>query len=427
MWLRRFAIGAFACATAGCGAGETVTGTAPAASSGGSNGGTASPGPSAGSSSNPTGAPEGGASANPSPSVSAAASASPGITSGGPLCLPIAPSSSLAPAQPLRFGVDVGLAGNLTPVSTTTPVPIDPSKEATALADLRPPSGTLVVRLNRLFWSGGEPLLQQFAQEAQMYAQSGYDVEVQVRYMPPAGDVDDISAWVAYVRHVVDVLGPNQQLVALTITNEVNFNVSPNTSDGIYPGAQDALIQGIEAAADEAQKDGFGSRMKMGFTFAYRFDPATDAELFDYIGSTGGNAFRSALGFVGIDDYPGTIYPPAYPPGDTAAKEVSEAIATMRDCYLPLAGITSSVPLWITENGYTSASSTASQVTSLTGTIDTVRALSGTYGVTDYRWFNFRDNDSSGTGTFDQDGLLYDTYAPKPSYPVYRAEIQKSS
>ncbi len=354
-------------------------------------------------------------------------SGSPQATSGGPLCLPVTPTTSLAPAQPIRFGIDVGLAGNLTPVSATSPAPIDPGKEASALAGLRSPRGVLVVRLNRLFWSGGETLLQQFAQEAQMYAQSGYEIEVQVRYMPPTGDVDDISGWVAYVRHVVDVLGANQQLVALTITNEVNFNVSPNTSDGFYPGAQDALIQGIEAAADEAHEDGFGERIKMGFTFAYRFNPATDAELFDYIGNTGGAAFRNALGFVGIDDYPGTIYPPAYPPGDTAAKEVGEAIATMRDCYLPLAGIATSVPLWITENGYTSSSSTASQVTSLNGTIDMVRALSGTYGVTDYRWFNFRDNDSSGTGTFDQDGLLYDTYAPKPSYPAYQAEIQRSS
>ena len=344
------------------------------------------------------------------------------------MCLPITPLLSPAPAQPLRFGIDVGLAGNLVPVSATTPQPIDTGKEAVPLAGLQPPHGKLVVRLNRLFWSGGESLLQQFASEANDYANAGYDVEVQVRYQPPTTDIDNIAAWVVYVRHVVDVLGTNPDLVALTITNEVNFDVSPNTSDGIYPGAEDALIQGIEAASDEAQQHGWGARIRMGFTFAYRFNPATDAQLFSYIAQNGGVPFNKALGFVGVDDYPGTVYPPAFPPGDTAAKEMGEAIATMRDCYLPLGDIPNTVPLWVTENGFSSANGAdAPQATALTGMIDTVRALSGSYNVTDYRWFNFRDNDSSGTGTFDQDGLLLDTYASKPSYSLFQHEIQIST
>ena len=323
----------------------------------------------------------------------------------------------------------MGLAGNLTPATVgATPVPIDPSQEAAPLNGLRPPHGKLVVRLNRLFWSGGEPLLQQFAAQAKYYAQSDYDVEVQVRYMPPTGDVDDIADWVTYVRHVVDVLGTNDHLVALTITNEVNFDVSPNTSDGAYPGAMDALIQGIEAASDEAKVDGFGSRIAMGFTFAYRLDPATDAALFTYLNSVGGAPFRNALGFVGLDEYPGTVYPPAFPPGDTAGAEMGEAIATMRNCYLPLAGISATTPLWITENGYGSANGgLAKQASTLTDMIDNVRALSGSYNVTDYRWFDFRDNTSTGTGTFDQDGLLLDSYAVKPSYSSYQAEISAGS
>jgi len=437
-YLERFLVAVFAAALlVACGQSGTSIGPAPQAPGAtNSPGGTSSP-PVVGASPTPSAIATGRATSAPQPSPSASAtpggptqspiatpSATPTSTGGGgPLCLPLAPAAALAPPQPVRFGIDTGAAGNLAPVATSTPKPVNTALEEAALSGLRPPHGSLVVRLNRLFWSGGEALLQQFASDAQRYAALGYDVEVQVRYHPATVDIDNLAGWVIYVRHVVDVLGPNDHLVALTITNEVNFNVSPNTSDGAYPGAQDALIQGIEAAADEARLRGYGQRIRMGFTFAYRFNPATDAELFDYIALNGGASFQHALGFVGLDDYPGTVYPPAFPPGDTAGNEMADAIATMRGCYLPLGNIASTVPLWVTENGSSSSSSEGSQQAALTGMIDAVRRLSGAYGVTDYRWFNLRDNDSSGTGTFDQVGLLRDDYSAKPSYSSFQHEI----
>ena len=107
--------------------------------------------------------------------------------------------------------------------------------------------------------------------------------------------------------------------------------------------------------------------------------------------------------------------------------EMGEAIATMRDCYLPLGGIAPAVPLWLTENGYASSKDQATQTAALTGMIDAVHKLSGKYNVTDYRWFNLRDNDSTGNGTFDQDGLLLDDYAQKSSYAAFYAEIVTGS
>lgn len=348
--------------------------------------------------------------------------------SGGPLCLPVPPAAHPRPAAALRFGVDPGEAGNPVPVSTQTVAPADPAKELAALRGLRPRHGRLVIRLNRLFWSGGTPLLDQFAAEARRYAADGFDVEVQVRYHPTAAEATQAAAgnldgWVAYVQRVVNVLGANPRLVSLTITNEVNFDVSPNTSDGAYPGSWPALVDGVEAAAAQIARHGWQHRIAVGFTFAYRFNPATDAALFRYLGAVGGAAFRHALGFVGIDDYPGTVYPPALPPGDSPGAELASAIATMRDCYLPMAGIPASTPLWVTENGFSSAApqhTAAQQAAAVVSMVDAVRAVGGTYHVTDYRWFNLRDNDSAGHGTFDQDGLLLDTYAPKPAYAAYQ-------
>ncbi len=346
---------------------------------------------------------------------------------GGPLCLPVTPTAAPKPAKALRFGVDVGLAGNLVPVTVTPPPAIDTRKESAALAGLRPRKGRLVVRLNRLFWSGGEPLLQQFAVEARRYGRAGYDVEVQVRYHPATEDIGDVAGYTAWVRHVVDVLGANPHLVALTITNEVNFTVSPNTSDGFYPGSSDALVQGIVAAGDQLSRHRWAGRVKVGFTYAYRFNPVTDRTMFTSLASAG-PAFHKALGFVGLDVYPGTVYPPAIPPGSTPASEMASAIATLRTCYLPLGGIPATVPIWITENGFGSNApqhSEAQQASALTGMIAAARAVGGSYNVTDYRWFNLRDNDSGGSGTFDQDGLVRDDYTRKPSYAAFVPELRR--
>jgi hypothetical protein len=328
----------------------------------------------------------------------------------------------------LRFGIDSGVAGNPVPVGSVAPV--RQGLETSALVQLRPHGRVLVVRLNRLFWSGGETLLQSFARRANALGQEGFQVEVQVRYHPTKAQEGNISGWSTWVRHVVDVLGANPQLVSLTITNEVNLGISPNTSDGSFARAKDALVRGIETAHDELLRKGWGSRVKVGFTFAYRFNPQTDAAFWQYLAQHGGERFRLSLGFVGLDDYPGTFYPPVLvagsPAGGTPGAALSEAIATMRRCYLPMGAIPRSVPIWITENGFPSTAGKvgeARQRQALVEMITATRRVAATYGVTDYRWFNLRDNESTGAGMFDTDGLLRDGYARKPSFGAFRSLV----
>jgi hypothetical protein len=84
------------------------------------------------------------------------------------------------------------------------------------------------------------------------------------------------------------------------------------------------------------------------------------------------------------------------------------------------------VPIWLTENGYPTTPglhSAAEQAAALGSMVDAAHAYAGTYGLTDYRWFNLRDNDSSGAGIFDTDGLLRDDYAPKPAFAALRRRI----
>src|SRR5436305_11187358 len=157
----------------------------------------------------------------------------------------------------LRFGIDPGIAGSAGGVQLPS-TPDDPRKDLTGVKGLVPKGREVVVRLNRLFWSDGQAGINRFKAMVARYARAGFDVELQVRYHPASGQAGNIPAWLRYVRHVVDTFGPDRHVVSLTITNEVNLTFSPNTSDGYYSGANDALIQGIEAAHAEAVRRHYG-------------------------------------------------------------------------------------------------------------------------------------------------------------------------
>jgi hypothetical protein len=153
-----------------------------------------------------------------------------------------------------------------------------------------------------------------------------------------------------------------------------------------------------------------------------RRNPASDAAFFQYLGARGGRKFRRALGFVGLDFYPGSFYPPTMA-GTSYRAATVQALGTLRDCYLPEARIGMRTPLWITENRVPTGAteSNAAQASALEQLVQAVRAYSGTFHVTDYRWFNLRDSSSSATGslpgvsdTFASDGLLNDSTRLSP-------------
>lgn len=352
----------------------------------------------------------------------------PGALASDPYCTGSYGGASPRSAGALRFGIDPQLAGS--PGGAQLPsTPDDPAKDLAAVKALDPPGRQLVMRLNRLFWSDGQAGIDAFRRTVERYARAGFEVELQVRYHPASGQAGNIAAWLAYVRHVVDTFGPDRKVISMTITNEVNVNFSPNTSDGYYSGAEDALIGGIEAAHAEAVRRGF-DQLKFGFTYAYRFQ--NDSSFFAYLKAHGGPAFQRALGFVGIDFYPGTYFPPyPPPPGDSYRAELAQAAGVVRDCFLPMAGIGARTPIWFTEDGIpTGVLSDAQQASALEQLVQAAHDYSGTFGITDYRWFNLRDSTSSGpeplvAQTAASDGLLRDDYSPKPSFAVYRGLIAK--
>src|SRR4051795_10248304 len=95
---------------------------------------------------------------------------------------------------------------------------------------------------------------------------------------------------------------------------------------------------------------------------------------------------------------------------------------------MPKAGLGRRVALSVTENGYATRGGIgeAQQASDLRATADAVSRWSGTLGVTDYRYFNLRDNASRGADLFDAVGLLFDDYREKQAFGVYRDAIART-
>jgi hypothetical protein len=328
---------------------------------------------------------------------------------------------SPASPEPLRIGI-AALAAGTEGAGQGRVKPEDPDRALAAVAGLRRPGRTLVIRLNRMFQRDGAAGIARYAALVDRYAAIGAQVELQVRYHPRLHEIGDIAAYARYVRAAVRELAARPAVIALSITNEANLIASPNTSDGIFLGATRALVRGIEAARDEADAMG-RTDLALGFTYAYRLP--TDEAWFRSIGRLGGPAFREAVDYVGLQAYPGLVWPP--PGFGTPGRQLAQAAALLRGCLMPKAGLGRETAIWITENGYVArrGPDPAGQARRIEESVAELATRAAALGVTDYRYFNLRDNDSRGRGFFDAVGVLFDDYAEKPGYAALQRAIDR--
>jgi hypothetical protein len=333
------------------------------------------------------------------------------------------PAAAPAP-EPLRFGITPQLAGTVG-AGQGEVLPDVRRRRLAALAALRPPRRTLVIRLNRLFMSDGLDGIRRFAHRARVYARRGYAVESQVRYHPSAAQEGDMHAWRRFVRRATRALAANEALVSLTITNEVNLPVSENTSDGAFERAIEAIVDGVVTARRVLDHHRRGD-VELGFSYAYRYLPTADAEFWTSLGELATRRFRRGLDYVGVQLYPGLFVPPVLV-GETAGGASVEALAIVRECFMPEAALGPATDLWISENGYATnlGHTEERQAAELADTIEALRAYAGALGVRDYRYFNLRDNVPNGTDLFDDVGLLRADYSRKPAFDVYRRLIAR--
>lgn len=355
------------------------------------------------------------------------AASGPSIAGGagnGDPCLTADPPATHAPSRRLRFGITPQLAGTVGTAQGAA-VAESAAKRIAALRKLRPAKRVMVVRLNRLFMSDGVKGIRRFARLARRYGRAGFRVESQVRYHPRAEQEGDMRKWRRFVRRAARALARNRKLAALTITNEVNLPLSANTSDGAFDGATDAIVAGVPAARRALNRAGRRG-VKLGFSFAYRYAPNSDSDFFHEIGAKATPRFRKALDYVGMQMYPGLFWPPVLLT-QTTGEAALEGLTLLRSCWMPKAGLGRGVRIWVTENGFATnlGHSEARQASELADTVGAIHAYSRTLGISDYRYFNLRDNKPDGTDLFDDVGLLRSDYSAKPSFAVYRELVHR--
>ena len=304
-------------------------------------------------------------------------------------------------------------------------VPEQAARTHAALDRLRVPGRPFVLRLNRFFWSDGEAGMRRYLGLARRFARRGYLVELQVRYHPDAAQEGDLSAWREHVRDVVRRFGRIRAVIALQIANEVNISFSPDSSDGGYERAPAALVEGVIAAKREVRRLRL-HRLKIGFNWFWHLDEATERRFWAALRDRGGPRFARAVDWIGLDAYPGTVFPPSVPLGGERDAMVS-AMRSLR-CFARVPGIPSSTPIKVEENGWPTlppARGYAEQAQRLRAMVRAVSDYRGTFGVSDYRWFNLRDADSAAPTLFQHFGLLESDYDPKPAFAVYHGLLRE--
>lgn len=248
--------------------------------------------------------------------------------------------------------------------------------------------------------------------DVRWFADQGFRVELTVPYRVPIGNDPDPNGYVGYLESVVDRLG--SRLDALMVTNEVNIDFWEGPSDGIHPGALDALLAGVPAAADAIDAHGYNT--DVGFKWGYRHPSlASEQAFWSTIADRGGTAFVDALDFVGVDLYTFDFYV-----GDQSIADYTlQALSELRTCFLPLAGIGASTPLRITESGAPTAMwGEAGQAEAIEQTVTTAHAYSGTLNIESWRqWGLYCGPPTTGpTAIFDCTGLLRQDGTHRPSY-----------
>lgn len=165
----------------------------------------------------------------------------------------------------LRFGVGPRPAGDAGAGQSVPLVAESPARRDAAVLALRGERRTrFAVRLNRLFMADGREGIARFKRLAGRFTRRGIEVELQVRYHPRAENDGDIRKWKAFVRRVIRAFGPDPLVTGFQITNEVNLPFSPNTSDGAYRRATEALVEGVTEAKRISSRLGY-DHQQIGF------------------------------------------------------------------------------------------------------------------------------------------------------------------
>jgi hypothetical protein len=323
----------------------------------------------------------------------------------------------------LRFGVypwaAAGAVNHVDPATRENP--------AESMAAVKALQGhrSLVVRLYGEYTGIHPGEAHSLLSDAQWWSRHGLEVEMVLRYRSARPDL--APGYVPWVRRVATRLARLRGLVAIQIANEVNNTASAAAADGAYPGAITALVQAVPVARQAVEAAGRPD-VKIGFNWAAGRSPCSSQAFWSKLKRAGGRAFTSAVGWVGIDIYPGTWSAPSpavNPDFGLINTSITNGVRCLRTAHMAAAGLSRAVSITVSETGYPTdpSRSEITQAEVLVAIIASVESISGLYGITDVQWFSLRDANTASGQLENGYGLLRDDYGRKLAFTVYQQII----
>jgi hypothetical protein len=313
-------------------------------------------------------------------------------------------------SDPLTFGLfPLGMAG--APGGVASGAPDDFAQIERAVGLLQGDGPPLLIRMY-VSWTGASSTASVLEQVRELTA-AGLRWDLVLCYRDRDGDVEGWENFVASV-----VAGFGRQLDTIQVTGEANLAGVPAAADGAYPRAVEALVRGVQAAAEAKRRQ--DASAAIGFAVSPEADPSRSA-FWAAAGELGGPGFAAAADYAGLDMYP-DVFGPRF-----AVNELDGAVGwllrSFREQALPQAGIGPGTPIRICENGWPTGPgrSPGQQADVLEAVLSAVAARRYELNVTHWELFTLRDADSSNDDMFHQFGVLRDDYSPKPAFERLRS------
>ena len=304
--------------------------------------------------------------------------------------------------------------------------PDDPARIRRCLDQLQGESRPFIVRAYERFsdrenpsrWPARQP------EDYEQYAENGRLLDLVLLFQSRRGDVEGYLKFAAEVvtRHAA-------RIYSVQVTEEASFADGPEVIDGGYPNVLNALVEGVKAVKTALRKIG-QSQVLVGFNATPTFGPASS--FWSRIGKLGGPDFLSSLDYAGLDFFPDVFrrLAPDGEPGDVE-RSARMVLETMRNEWMPAAGIAEHIPIHLAEHGW-ATSSTRSEQRQAEVIEKVVRLIwqeRQRLNIARYTLFDLRDAESFAAGheddLFRHFGIAREDYSPKQAYAVFEALVRE--
>jgi hypothetical protein len=304
-----------------------------------------------------------------------------------------------------------GIAGTDSAAELTAGKPDNPGEINRALDILQPSGSEFWIRCYTAYYGNGVSKNNNPDNPLQ-YARHGRKLDMVIGYHSMLGDIDLFTKFVRQqVRHYGDALAKVQ------IAEEPNLHGVP-VIDGDIPNVREALIRGVVAAKEEARL--LNLNILTGFNAVPNFNP--DDDFWKEMRAKATCTFNNSLDYVGLDFFP-DVFRPA--PFENIEGGIKALLGHFRNVNLKEAGISSTVPVHITENGWPTSDERPEEKQSMVieKVIRTVYDERENSNIGGYELFSLRDSDSKNPDIFCRFGIMRDDYSPKPAFNTFKSLI----